>query len=495
MTVERIDEETPLLTNTTNKTKTCNVHERRKRAPTPLPKVQISILMLLQICEPITSQSIYPYINQLISELDITGGDERKVGYYAGLIESLFFVTEAMTVFQWSRASDHIGRKPILLIGLAGSMISMLLFGLSKTFWALVISRCLTGLLNGNIGVMKSTIGDLTDSSNRAEGVSMLPVVWSLGATIGPLIGGTFARPHERFPKVFTAPFWKAYPYFLPCLIGVGYVFVAFWITAFAFKETIPKKRRSRILSRASSTDSSENSDFNSRADRPLLLRELFTYRVVLSVSNYVALAFLNISFNALLPLFLAMPLNIGGLGLPPSAIGYIMGGYGAATGIFQFFWFAKINRMLGEKRVFVTGMMVLPGCFMMLPMISVVAQNFGVYALVWVMIAFTMMLAVIMDMAYGAIFMYITASSPTKAALGATHGLSQTSASISRAIGPALSASLFSLSVQEGWLYGYAVYVIFAMLSVAGIFLSQQLPEEVWEEEEEENDDHDINA
>lgn len=93
-----------------------------------------------------------------------------------------------------------------------------------------------------------------------------------------------------------------------------------------------------------------------------------------------------------------------------------------------------------------------------------------------------------------GAIFMYITASSPTKAALGATHGLSQTSASISRAIGPALSASLFSLSVQEGWLYGYAVYVIFAMLSVAGIFLAQQLPEEVWEEEEE-NDDHDINA
>ncbi|KAF8824811.1 hypothetical protein HHX47_DHR7000044 [Lentinula edodes] len=475
MTVERIDEETPLLTNTTNKTKTCNVHERRKRAPTPLPKVQISIMMLLQICEPITSQSIYPYINQLISELDITGGDERKVGYYAGLIESLFFVTEAMTVFQWSRASDHIGRKPILLIGLAGSMISMLLFGLSKTFWALVISRCLTGLLNGNIGVMKSTIGDLTDSSNRAEGVSMLPVVWSLGATIGPLIGGTFARPHERFPQVFTAPFWKAYPYFLPCLIGVGYVFVAFWITAFAFKETIPKKRRSRILSRASSTDSSENPDFHYRADRPLLLRELFTHRVVLSVSNYVALAFLNISFNALLPLFLAMPLNIGGLGLPPSAIGYIMGGYGAATGIFQFFWFAKINRMLGEKRV-------------------VVAQNFGVYALVWVMIAFTMMLAVIMDMAYGAIFMYITASSPTKAALGATHGLSQTSASISRAIGPALSASLFSLSVQEGWLYGYAVYVIFAMLSIAGICLARQLPEEVWEEEEE-NDDHDTDA
>ncbi|KAJ3772308.1 major facilitator superfamily transporter [Lentinula raphanica] len=491
MTVERIDETTPLLTNATDipvaANDNDNVPKRRRTTPTPLPKVQISILMLLQICEPITSQSIYPYINQLISELDITGGDERKVGYYAGLIESLFFVTEAMTVFQWSRASDHIGRKPILLIGLGGSMISMLLFGLSKTFWTLVISRCLTGLLNGNIGVMKSTIGDLTDSSNRAEGVSMLPVVWSLGATIGPLIGGTFARPHERFPEVFTSPFWKTFPYFLPCLIGVSYVFVAFIITALVFKETVPKKRRSRLLSRTSSTDSSSSS----HRTGPLPLRDLFTPRVILSVSNYVVLAFLNISFNALLPLFLAMPLDIGGLGLPPSSIGYVMGGYGAATGLFQFFCFAKINRMLGEKKVFLTGMSALPGCFVMLPVISVVAKGCGVGVAVWGMIAFTMMLAVIMDMAYGAIFMYITASPPTKAALGATHGLSQTSASISRAIGPALSTSLFSLSVQENWLRGYAVYAIFGVLSVAGLLLARLLPEEVWEEEEDEEEEN----
>ena len=92
------DEETPLL----------NTDPQNQRLPTPLPKLQIAIVLLLQVCEPLTSQSIYPYINkvsgcdvnrsggifaqslvcvgQLISELDITGGDERKVGYYAGLI-------------------------------------------------------------------------------------------------------------------------------------------------------------------------------------------------------------------------------------------------------------------------------------------------------------------------------------------------------------------------------------------------------------------------
>lgn len=44
-----------------------------------------------------------------------------------------------MFVLQWSRISDHIGRKPVLLIGTAGLCVSMICFGLSKTFWGLVV--------------------------------------------------------------------------------------------------------------------------------------------------------------------------------------------------------------------------------------------------------------------------------------------------------------------------------------------------------------------
>ena len=89
------DEQRPLLS---------DVAKRKK--PTPLPKFQIAILMLLHLAEPMTSTVIFPFINQasgiiswtacldsltedlpqLVSELDITGGDEKKVGYYAGLI-------------------------------------------------------------------------------------------------------------------------------------------------------------------------------------------------------------------------------------------------------------------------------------------------------------------------------------------------------------------------------------------------------------------------
>ena len=47
-------------------------------------------------------------------------------------------------MLQWSRTSDVIGRKPVLLIGLLGITLSMLSFGLSKTFWGLVVRLVLT---------------------------------------------------------------------------------------------------------------------------------------------------------------------------------------------------------------------------------------------------------------------------------------------------------------------------------------------------------------
>lgn len=53
---------------------------------TPLPKLQLFILLYLQLAEPITSTVIYPFVNQLVRETGITGGDERKTGYFAGLI-------------------------------------------------------------------------------------------------------------------------------------------------------------------------------------------------------------------------------------------------------------------------------------------------------------------------------------------------------------------------------------------------------------------------
>ena len=63
-------------------------HFEGKR-PTPLPYGQLFLALLIQSSEAITATVIYPFIAQLIRSIGITGGDEAKVGYYAGVIVSL----------------------------------------------------------------------------------------------------------------------------------------------------------------------------------------------------------------------------------------------------------------------------------------------------------------------------------------------------------------------------------------------------------------------
>jgi MFS family permease len=55
--------------------------------------------------------------------------------------QSLFYLTQAMTVLHWSSLSDRIGRKPVILVGLFGISASMYCFGLSRTFWGLVVIK------------------------------------------------------------------------------------------------------------------------------------------------------------------------------------------------------------------------------------------------------------------------------------------------------------------------------------------------------------------
>ena len=54
--------------------------------PTPLPRLQLFIIFLIQFSEPVAGLVIYPFINQFIRETGITQGDELKTGYYAGII-------------------------------------------------------------------------------------------------------------------------------------------------------------------------------------------------------------------------------------------------------------------------------------------------------------------------------------------------------------------------------------------------------------------------
>ncbi|KAJ3778566.1 major facilitator superfamily domain-containing protein [Lentinula raphanica] len=205
---------------------------------TPLPKLQLAIVFLIQLTEPIAATVIYPFINQFVISTGITGGNEKKTGYYAGIIESAFFLAECFTVMLWGMASDRFGRRPILLLGPLGLCLATLCFGLSTQYRELMIFRSIQGAFNGNIGVSKTILAELSDSTNIAQIFSLAPMIWGMGVIMGPSIGGVLANPEEQFPSTLgKIALLRAHPFFLPCAVVALFAFLFFLVALIGLKE------------------------------------------------------------------------------------------------------------------------------------------------------------------------------------------------------------------------------------------------------------------
>lgn len=479
-----VDEETPLL----------HVQEQKRRR-TPLPWRQFSIILFLQLSEPLTSQLISPLAPQLIRDIGVTRGDETKVGFYVGLLHSLFFATQALTVFHWSRVSDHIGRKPVLLTGLFGLSLSMYCFGLSKTFVGLVLSRSITGALNGNIGAAKSMIVEITDETNLAQAYAYTPIAWSSGSTLGPLIGGFFVRPADRFPNVLGhVKFLREYPYFLACAIPATFTAIAWIVTSLFLRETLPNSvslrqlMQSKFFSRSfdkagfespkSSTGmltAGENDE-----NKPLPLRALLIPRVLITAGNYAALSTIDIAFRAVQPLFYATPIELGGLGLDPPQIGNILAAYGTLSGLFQMFFFASLHDRFGSKAIYTVAVLCGIPFVLTCPVINALARAYGLNWAVWCVIGVQIACCVLLNLGFSCILIYIAAASPNRGCLGATNGLAQVLVSIMRSIGPASATSIFSLSIETPS-HAWFVYYYLLVIVVIGIGVSLLLPRRLW--------------
>lgn len=94
--------------------------------------------------------SIFPYIYFMIESFHMTT-DNRLIAIYAGMVTSAFTFAEFSSGMLWGKISDRVGRKPILLTGLAGTGLSMLVFGFSPNLPMAVFARALGGLLNGYV--------------------------------------------------------------------------------------------------------------------------------------------------------------------------------------------------------------------------------------------------------------------------------------------------------------------------------------------------------
>jgi MFS family permease len=135
-------------------------------------QAQLTAAAIVRLAEPIALTSIFPYAWALIKRFQI--GSEDDASFYAGLLISAFSLMEALMGMYWGGLSDRVGRKPVLLLGCVGTMFSMVMVGFAQNIWVALLGRAIGGLLNGNIGVIQTMVGELVTKPEHERKLSPL---------------------------------------------------------------------------------------------------------------------------------------------------------------------------------------------------------------------------------------------------------------------------------------------------------------------------------
>lgn len=103
--------------------------------------------------------------------------------------------------------SDRFGRRPILLIALAGLVINYSMMSIAHSLLLLFIGQMLGGMFGGTVGTCQAAIADITDKEDRAHRFSLMGAAFGAGFIIGPGIGGLLGTFGERMPFIAAAVF------------------------------------------------------------------------------------------------------------------------------------------------------------------------------------------------------------------------------------------------------------------------------------------------
>jgi len=130
----------------------------------------------------------------------------QAADYEIGLLMASYSAMQFLFSPIWGRVSDRVGRRPILLLGLAGSVISYTLFAFADTMTLLFVSRIAAGIFGATIGTAHAYIADVTPKEKRGREMALIGVAFGVGFTVGPAIGGlTYSEAHPGTPGFVAA--------------------------------------------------------------------------------------------------------------------------------------------------------------------------------------------------------------------------------------------------------------------------------------------------
>lgn len=486
-------------------------------------KFQIILLVLCRLAEPLAFTSISPYIYYMIR--DFGYDDPSRISFLVTIVTSSFSLGQALTAVFWGKFSDDYGRKPALLLGLIGTTFSVLIFGLSRNIYFAILGRLLAGMLNGNIGVMRTIIAELLkdDKRHQTRGFAILPMTFNIGSIIGPVIGGFLANPVKNFPKLFgNSKLLAKYPYLLPNLFPVPILLFSLIMTTFFTRETnvhsnyndwgirigdrfkakflgmptnVDKKdidETEPLLSDSSQPSSSQVSVAADKTDKSL--KAILTHPVKVTLVSFVVLMLHCPSYLQLLPLFLATPqiddpvkgiFFNGGLGWPTTRIGLLMSVLGFSGIILQVFVYPDVANFFGNARVHKLSLLAFPITYFTLPFLSFLSDKSDNAAFIAIL-PLCILVVVGRTFAIPPMTILMTNAAPSHAVMGTVHGLTHSVVSVARCVGPFILGNLYSLSIKIDMI-GLAFWVMTIVVLIE-IYISRQLRE--WGQEDVYDED-----
>ncbi len=352
-----------------------------------------------------------------------------------GLLMSSYSAMQFLFAPILGRLSDRIGRRPVLLGSLLGTVAGYLLFAFAGSLSVLFASRIIDGITGGNIGTAQAVIADTTTGADRARGMGLIGMAFGLGFIFGPALGG------------FTVHLGPA----APGIAAASLSFLAFLWTWFRLPETRPSGSGARpfeILSFASILRT---------ARRPAV-------GVLLVMSLVTATAFSN--FEATFSQFLKAR-----FGFTPATVAWVFVMVGVTSAIVQGGLLKRLVARVGEVWLIIAGTLSLALAFVL--MIGVTSRG---------LLAFNAIL-----LAFGAALLnptlmgYVSRRTPPTEQ-GEVLGSFQSMAALGRIVGPFWGENVF---LRFGAVGPYGTGVVLEIAATALAFLGlvrRRPPEEIRE-------------
>lgn len=363
---------------------------------------------------------------------------------FGGVLSSFFSILQFIFAPFWGAISDKRGRRPVLLLTVAGTALGYLVWFLSGSFWLFLLSRIVSGAFSGNLSVATAAVADVTSREERSKAMGIVGAAFGLGLVTGPTLGALTAHinlltAHPSLARLGVNPFSvPALLAFILCLVNLVWIYLR-------FNETLTPAARAEAR--------------EPRIRNPIAaifgLGDAAIRRINLVAFVY-SLAFVAME-SALT--FLAAER----FGYTARQNGFLLGFLGVCSIITQGFIVRKLLARVDETRVLGSGLV--------LSALGLLAVGFALQP--WLLYAGLALLAtgsgLVNPASTGLISLYCGPQEQ-----GRVLGIFRSLGSLSRAITPILAGAAF-------WLYGSrSVFVAGAALAVGAFALSTTLPKPV---------------